>query len=320
MSEFKKISDKISQIIISNGKEKNNIIWTNIIDAADPEISFLQKNYNFNLSHLESATATVFSQRPMIAQEKKYFFIILHFPVLLDGKIIAGEIEFFISHGYLITVHNNNVPALIDFFAAVSSNQEDLNHGEIKSSIILLYELLNRLINDCYKLIDNTSLDINKVEDLIFSKKSKAATSLILNLRRNIINLRKILQNHKHILRKLTEVKSSLITQSEIKTHYNNLMEHSDRIWTMLDNQKEMIEALNNTNQSLLDNEMNKVMKTLTIFSVIVFPLTLLATMFSMSLPGIPFANNPHAFWLVTLILTGLGAIMLLFFVRKRWL
>ncbi|MEI7451914.1 MAG: magnesium transporter CorA family protein [Candidatus Falkowbacteria bacterium] len=320
MNDFKKISNKISQITLGGLKEKDNIVWTNIIDAGDDEINFLQSNYDFNLSHLEASAATVFSQRPMIAREKKYFFIILHFPVLINGKIIAGEIEFFISHGYLITVHNNNVPALIDFFSNCSNDKEYLNNYNIKSSIILLYDLLNCLINDCYKLIDNTSLDINRVEDLIFSKKSNAATNLILNLRRNIINLRKILQNHKHILGELTEVKSGLISQSEIKTHYNNLVDHSDRIWTMLDNQKEMIEALNNTNQSLLDNEMSKVMKTLTIFSVIVFPLTLLATMFSMSVPGIPFANNPHAFWIVSLIIGGLGVIMLLFFVRKRWL
>ena len=272
------------------------------------------------MNHLESSAATVFSQRPMIAQEKKYFFIILHFPILLDSRVTAGEIEFFIGHGYLITAHNNNVPALIESFAACQEDEKCLSGSDIKSSIILLYEILNRLINDCYKLIDNTSIDITRVEDLISAKKSKAAAALILNLRRNIINLRKILQNHKHILGKLTEVKSSLITQSEIKTHYNNLVEHSDRIWSMLDNQKEMIEALSNTNQSLLDNEMNRVMKTLTIFSVVVFPLTLFVTMFSMSVPGIPFAHNPNAFWIISLMVVGIGATMFLFFIKKRWL
>jgi magnesium transporter len=320
MNEYKKLSDKISQIVIRDAKEKEAILWTNIVNAESPEIEFLQKDYNFNLEHLESSTASVFSQRPTIAQEKKYFFIILHFPILVNDQIVAGEIEFFIGHGYLITIHNNNVPALIDFFSACCDDGKYLGENNIKSSIILLYELLNRLINDCYKLIDSTSIKIEEVEDLIFSKQSKAATNLILNLRRNIINLRKILQNHKHILGKLTEVKSSLITQSEIKDHYNNLVDHSNRIWSMLENQKEMIEALNNTNQSLLDNEMNKVMKTLTIFSVIIFPLTLLVTMFSMSIPGIPFSHNPHGFWIVSLIVGCLGFIMLLFFLKKRWL
>jgi magnesium transporter len=318
MITYKKNSSNISEIIIKNSRSKNTIKWTNVVSAGNKEIDYLQKNYSFNMAHLDAAIATVFSQRPMISEEKKYFFIILHFPVLVNGKIITGEIEFFIGHGYLITVHNNNIPTLNSYFDKLKNKETSEN--EINSSIILLYKLLKRLIDSCYFLIDNTSTEINRVENLIYSTHSKEAVKLILNLRRNIINLRKIMQNHKYILGKLTEVKSSLVPSSEIKFHYNELIDHSERIWAMLDNQKEMIEVLNSTNQSLLDNEMNKIIKTLTIFSVIIFPLTLLATLFSMSVPGIPFAHNPYGFWLVLLVTTVVGLGMAYYFMRKKWL
>jgi magnesium transporter len=179
---------------------------------------------------------------------------------------------------------------------------------------------LDKLISDCYLLIDETSIGIAKVENLIFSNQPKEAVSLILNLRRNIINLRKILQNHAHILRALTEMKSTLIPQKEIKSHYEKLVDHSARIWTMLDNQKEMIEVLNSTNESLLDGQMTNVMKTLTIFSVIIFPLTLLAALFGMDFINMPFHDNPYGFWIIIAFMVASTAGMVLFFEKKKWL
>ncbi|PJA10894.1 hypothetical protein COX67_02635 [Candidatus Falkowbacteria bacterium CG_4_10_14_0_2_um_filter_36_22] len=320
MINCKKISNNIYEIDIHRSKAKTNLKWVNIINAQHAEIQYLKKNYNFNLQHLNSSLSTVFSQRPMISQEPGYVFIVLHFPIYVQAKIVAGEIEFFIGHGYLITVHNGNIPALNNFFTACQANPDFLLADDWDSSIILLYELLNKLIYDCYGLIDETSAGIARVEDLIFAHNQHEAVALILNLRRNIINLRKILQNHEGILKALTEVKSTLVPQAEIRRHYDRLVEHSKRIWNMLDNQKEMIEVLNSTNQSLLDNQMTNVMKTLTIISVIVFPLTLLAAIFGMNTAYMPLVGHPYGFWIIICIMLACSTGMLLYFEKKKWL
>ncbi|MFA4942718.1 MAG: magnesium transporter CorA family protein [Patescibacteria group bacterium] len=320
MINCQKISDNIYEINVHRPKVKTGLKWINIINAQNPEIEYLKTNYNFNLKHLNSSLSTVFSQRPMISQEPGYVFIVLHFPIYVQNKIIAGEIEFFIGHGYLITVHNGNIPALNEFFESCQSDPDSLSASDWKSSIILLYEILNKLVHNCYGLIDETSAGIARVEDLIFARDQKDAVSLILNLRRNIINIRKILQNHESILKSLTEVKSTLIPPTEVKKHYNRLVEHSKRIWNMLDNQKEMIEVLNSTNQALLDNQMTNVMKTLTIFSVIVFPLTLLAAIFGMNTKNMPIVNHPYGFWIIVCIMSACSLAMLLYFEKKKWL
>ena len=76
MSNFKKISPNISELIIRNPKTKYSIKWINIVNAGKPEIDFLKKNYKFNLAHLHASIASVFSQRPMIASESGYVFMI----------------------------------------------------------------------------------------------------------------------------------------------------------------------------------------------------------------------------------------------------
>ena len=259
MGYYKKISQKIECLLIDKPGTEQSLSWINIIDAGRKEIDYLRKEYNFNLEYLRASVATVFSQRPMVAEDNGYLFLILHFPTFFKGKIIAGEIEFFIGHGYLVSLHNDNLPALNELFNNAKKDQNSLLSYNTESSATLLYEILDRLLNSCYSLIDQNSLAIEEVEDLIFEQQQKDAVAKILNLRRNIINIRKIMQNHKNILQKLMSMRSSLVPPDSLKKQYGHLVEHSKRIWEMLDNQKEMVEVLSDTNESLLNDRMNNI-------------------------------------------------------------
>src|SRR5574344_1431202 len=151
MPKISKISNKIQEIQIDNPKTKSNsLTWLSIINAEKKEIDYLRRKFNFNISHLKASIATVFAQRPMVEDEDKYVFVILHFPTFKGDRIVPGEIEFFISHGYLVTLHNGNLKSLNDFFEYCKKNPEQLLSFNNESSSILLYELLSRLIKDSF--------------------------------------------------------------------------------------------------------------------------------------------------------------------------
>lgn len=320
MANYKKISDRVEEILIDNPKTAPVLKWVNIINAGKGEIDYLRKNYNFDLVHLKAAAASVSFQRPMIFKGPGYLFLVLHFPTFKDDKIVPAEVDFFVGHEYLITVNNNNLKALLDFFNLGKKSPDSLLSYSIESSAILLYEILGHLLDGCYHLLDENSLDINEIEDLIFSNQQKQAVKQILVLRRNIVNIRRIMQNHKNILQKLMEMESTLVEKQHIKKYYYDLVEHSKRIWEMLDNQKEMVEVLNNTNESLLNDRMTSIMKTLTIFSVIVLPLNLLAGTFGMNAKYMPFVDHQYGFWIIIGIMFACSFGMLLFFETKKWL
>lgn len=333
--KYQKISKNIQQIIIDNPTTPDKkLIWINIVDAGKKEIEYLRKKYNFKMEELRASLGKITAQRPTISQGEDYLFMTLHFPVFkknafgCDAKnqiechnIIAGEIEFFIKSGCLITLHNNNLESLNDFFNLCKKDGKSLLSYQFESSSILLYELLKKLIEDCYPALDQNSIAIARVEETIFAQKQKRAVTQILSLRHDVINFRKIMQNHKNILKKLMDMESGLVPREKIKKYYNELVDHSKKIWEILDNQKEMIEVLNSTNESMLNYRISDIMKTLTIFSVIVFPLTLLAAIFGMNtLGGMPFINNENGFWLVIAIMLVGCLCMLLFFEKKKWL
>jgi magnesium transporter len=321
MPYYKKIADRIESLKIDNPRNQNaGVFWINIVNAGKNEINYLRKNYNFDLNHLRAAAASILAQRPVVFKSQKYLFLILHFPSLKDERVVPAEVDFFIGHGFLVTVHNNNLPALNQFYSLGKKDPDSLLSFSLESSAVLLYEILERLIHDCYRLLDNNSLEIKHVEELIFNREQKEAVERILLLRRNIINIRKIMQNHKNILKDLAKMKSSLVDPEAMKKYYESLVGDSKRLWENLDNQKEMVEVLNSTNESLMNNQMNLIMKTLTIFSVIVFPLTLLAAIFGMNAVKMPLVNLDKGFWIIISVML-LGTIaMIVLFKRMRWL
>ena len=322
MSNYKKVSANIETVTIDNPKTpKEKLIWTNINNAGKNEIEYLRKKYKFDLKKLQASSGKSIAQRPIIERGENYLFLILHFPILSDGNVLAEEVDFFIGHGYLVTLHNGRLSAIHDFFNSCKKDENSTLAYKLESSAILLYEILERLMLSCYYLLDQNSIAIGEAEKEIFAQNQKGAVAQILFLKRNIINLRKILQNHKNILKILTEMKSSLVAEKEIKKYYHNLVEHSKRIWEFLESQKEMVEALHATNESLLNYRISDIMKTLTIFSVIILPLTLLSGVFGMNTThGMPFMNMDNGFWMIIAIMLSVGLGMLLFFERKKWL
>jgi magnesium transporter len=81
-----------------------------------------------------------------------------------------------------------------------------------------------------------------------------------------------------------------------------------------------MIEVLNNTNESLLNDRMNSIMKTLTIFTVMLYPLNLLAGIFGMNAKFMPFVDGRYGFWIILGLMSTFSLCMLIFFERKKWL
>ncbi|MEK7203022.1 MAG: CorA family divalent cation transporter [Patescibacteria group bacterium] len=317
----KENSKNIQQVIINNSKTTNDkLIWLNICNASKKEIEYLRKKYNFKLTHLQASLAKTIAQRPIIEQGDGYLFMILHFPIFHNNNILSAEIEFFISHGFLITIHNN-IFLLNDFFSTCKKGSDFTLAYKHESSAVLLYEILEKLLLNCYDLLDKNSIAINKSDEIIFAQKQKEAITQILSLQHNIINFRKIMQNHKNIIKKLIKMESSIVPTQQIKEYYNKLMEHSKNIWEILENQKETVEVLNNTNSYLLNYRISDIMKTLTIFSVILIPLALIASIFGMNvINGMPFVNSANGFFIIISIMITSSLIMLLFFKKKKWL
>lgn len=321
MPNFTKITNNIRELTIKSPAKKNSdLVWLNISDARKDELKYLRKHFPFSLTHLEASSTKAKAQRPIVEKGDNYLFMILHFPVIENDDIVSGEIEFFISKGSIVTLHDN-IASLNSFFNYFKKTDKDTLSAKDPSAALLLYEILKHLMSESFTLLDTIGKKIDEMEHLIFDKESKKAVFQILSLRRDILNTSKILQNHKNIIKRLLSKEIGLVKKESHEQYYLSLLEKSKRIWENLLNKKDMIEILNSTNESFLNYHISDIMKTLTIFSVIVFPLTLLAAIFGMNVEGgMPFIISPNGFWIIIAIMLVGCLSMVLYFEKKKWL
>jgi magnesium transporter len=87
----------------------------------------------------------------------------------------------------------------------------------------------------------------------------------------------------------------------------------------MLENYKEVVEALEETNESVISHRLNASLRVLTAFSVVLLPLTLIATVFGMNVK-VPGEGSIDAFWLIVGSLVALLVGLLAYFKRRGWL
>lgn len=299
------------------------IKWINLINPRDREITELKRKFGFDHADLHDAYGNRFAQRPKLNLRPQYLFLLLQFPAYnsKNRTIEIEEVDFFIGDDYIVTSHKNILPPLVELHNLCSSDKfyRDQYLGNTPGPFV--YEIISRLQEHCYKILDHISMDIGNIEKNIFAGRERRMVTEILFIKRNILNFRRSISVHKNILKKIVDDKSVLIDSPNTAKLYNELIEHSKHLWELLERQKEAIEALEDTNSTLVSFGLNDIMRTLTIFSVIVYPLTLLAGIFGMNTLGsMPFVNHPYGFWGIMVIMVVATISMFSFFKRKRWI
>lgn len=292
-----------------------NFQWVNVTKNSEKEVKYLEKEFNFHPLDLKDCLPPI--QRPKLINRGNYLFMILLFPVFdRKSKIIhASEVDFFIAPKKIVTVHTNELTPLQDIFLKCERKNLKCNNPAV-----LLHQILNELLTGCFPMLVHINTDIDNIEEKMRAEFEKGTITEILRIKTNIVNFRKTMQPHKQVIRSLLANASNFFPTKELSAYFDNLVNYTKEIWDLLDNYKDTIDALHETNVSLIDFRINEIMKTLTIFSVIVFPLTLLAAIFGMNTQGMPLVDHPYGFWIIlTMMLFGaLG--LLWFFERKKWL
>jgi magnesium transporter len=105
----------------------------------------------------------------------------------------------------------------------------------------------------------------------------------------------------------------------ELEIYFDDISDAAERIWDILENYKEVVEGLESTNESVLSHRLNDSFRILTAASVVLLPLTLVASIFGMNVK-VPGEGDITAFWAILAAMAALLVILVLAFRRRGWL
>lgn len=301
--------------------QHQGLVWVNITKQEENVLRAAQKRFNFEEQEIQESLPPF--QRPKIVKRDHYYFMVLHFPVFdrKTRRLGFTEVDFFLNANSLITVHDNKLAVIDNFFKECQKNQLIRGKYFKGTAVQLLFELLSRLLDAIFPILMHVNEDINSVDRKLFERvPDRTMAEEILRLKTNIVTFRRTMQGHRTVLERLIMYSGRDLDLASYQGYINSIREFTNEIWHMLESQKESINALHETNESLVGLRMNETMRTLTIISVITFPLTLIASLFGIQAKDTPFIFERWGFWIVFGILGLMALLMVLIFRRKRWM
>ncbi|HEY2778582.1 MAG TPA: magnesium transporter CorA family protein [Gaiellaceae bacterium] len=261
-------------------------------------------------------------QRPKVDDyaDEGYLFGVLHFPVYDRSiqRLNAAELDMFVGPDYLITLPAVELLPVTRLFERCRDDERFREDLFSKGSGRLLYEVLDDLFDYCFPILDKIGHKLDSLEDDVFEGRSEEVVRDISNVKQEIISYRKIIKPERSTLR-LLERHVERFLPEELELYFDDVVDAAERIWDILDNYKEVVEALEDTNESVISHRQNDVLRILTVFSVVLLPLTLITGFFGMNV-HFPGYETTWAFWVIFVGMVVSLAGMLTFFRYKRWL
>ncbi len=299
----------------------NRLTWYYIERPTEKEVQFLSDKFHFHTLALDDILSKI--QRPKIDDYDTYLFIVLHFPVYDKANRVTtpSEVNIFIGENYLITIHKGDLKPLARLFNECVVDEDMRQKIMGRSASYLFYQILDRLVNYCFPILDKISDNIDKIEDLIYSRTVPETVREISLIRRDLISFRRIIHPQIAVLEELEKEKYPFFKEDQ-DVYFGDIADHIRKIWDGLEDCKEVVDGLADTSNWLTSHRIQEIMRVLTIVMAMMAPPTLIASMWGMNihLPGGGSPGDYLPFICIVGIMLATAGGMLWYFHRKKWL
>ena len=294
------------------------LTWIHLETLDQEAVEALAARFSWHPLDLEDVLSK--RQRPKVDDYPEYLFAVLHFPGYDKSiqRLNAAELDLFLSPDYLVTLPNAPLLPVTRLFDRCENDAELRDQLFSKGSGRLLYEILDDLFDYCFPILDKIGHKLDTIEDDIEEGRFQEVVRDISKAKQEIISYRKIIKPQRPTLR-LLERNVERFLPEELELYFDDLVDASERIWDVLDNYKEVVEALEATNESAISHRQNDVLRVLTVFSAVLLPLTLIASVFGMNVQY-PGEGTHAAFWVIVGGLVAFAVALVGFFRWKRWI
>lgn len=303
-----------------NKISNKNLAWIDVQNPTPQDILYLKDNFDLDPLVLDEFTSP--SQRPRAEEFDNCLYVVMHIPLFDRKKRITtpGELDIVITKDHLFTAHiGENIP-LKSIIKEFNENEVTKNLAMSESTGYLLYFILEKLLDSCFPKIDHINERLSEIEKEIFNEHEREMVQETSVMKRDILAFRRTLKPQRSILESLVQKHYNLL-DDKLNKYFQELIGINIRVWNALENTKEVIESLEETNNALVSYKINEAMRFLTAVSLITFTLSVTVGVFAMTpFKSFGIVDERIAFFGVLLFMILTVILLLFFFRRKKWL
>lgn len=302
--------DRISDVL----QQENELLWVDVVDPTSDDLRLIGEEFNFHPLAMEDVRKH--RQRPKVDFYEGYLFVVFYATSLKDRRVTINEVHLFIGRNYLVTVHDGSCSAITDTAARWRENVAQLGNRSIS---LLVYSLLDSIVDDYFPMIDDLSERIDELEERIFASFDQRALQEIFQLKKELLVVRRVLGPQRDVMNTLLRRDNPLIDTDTV-AYFQDIYDHILRVTDAVDTYRDLLSSALDAYLSVTSNRLNRIMKTLTSSSIILMSMTLVAGIYGMNFVHIPELDWQLGYLWALGLMALIGSVIFVFFRRIDWL
>jgi magnesium transporter len=300
--------------------DKESLLWVDLEDATEFESDCLVEIFNFHPLAVEDCLSD--HSEPKIDDYDEYLFLVMHSVVMIRDEqrdvveLSTIELNVFFGRNYVVTHHKTPITTIAQIRNATEKNPERfLKHG----SDLLVHAVVDRLVDNYQPLLDRYDRRIDQLEDDVFRNPQKDYLSTIMQTRRDIFNLRRIISPQRDLLNTLTK-SSTLFVKRKNLIYFRDVYDHLFRIYGICEGFHDALSSILQAYFSYSSQKLNEVVKHMTVLATLTMPSVIIASIYGMNFKNMPELDWAWGYPFSIALASGISVSMLIWMKFKKWL
>jgi magnesium transporter len=286
------VIEEVSRADVESRLSDGGFFWLDLPGLGDEEMTWLREVFKFHPLAIEDVEH--FGQRPKLEEFGDYTFLVLHGSSLDLGSAFFGtddrpheqlspnslddlsEVHFFVSEHYLVTVHRGSCPALTDLAMRMKKAG-----AAVRNPARLFHRVADTLVDSFFPVLNDLDEGLDVLQGEIVARPNNAQLARLLDYRSSLIGLRKVVAPQRDIFAGLASGVTELPGfDDEAQRYFRDIYDHLIRLAELIDGYRDLASGTTDAYLSVVSNQLNVVMKQLTIISTVFLPLSFLTGFF----------------------------------------
>jgi magnesium transporter len=301
-------------------KEPGGAVWIVLDRPAAAEVEQIAKLFHLHPLEVEDCMQDV--ELPKLDEFEDHAYVITH-GLRMDehGEVHKVELDSFIGQSWLISSHLVESRSVRLMREKVERNPEILGRGVD----FLLHAILDAQVDNFMPIVDRFDAEIDRLEEEILERPREALLGEILQLRRQIANMRRSMVPQRDVIGRLARHDLPYIS-GKCSIYFRDVYDHVVRVHEMLEALRDVVGGLTESYRSMISQRLNEVMQRLTLISTIFLPMTFIASIYGMNFHhessrfNMPELDWPLGYPFALLLMLTVGGGFFLYFKKQDWI
>ena len=223
--------------------------------------------------------------------------------------------DFVLGKDYLITSHLEPLTIAEQLIAEPLRLEALMKKG----LDFLMHAIIDAEVDHCFEVLEHTADATEKLEKKVAQNPEKALLSEIYRLKRQLGKSKRVFLAQREKMGRLAKTPPPFFSHAIIP-YFRDVYDHSIQLSDTLDGYREEVTNAFEVYMSSVSNNMNEVMKVLSVIATMTLPLTVISGIYGTNFANLPGMYVHYGFWIMLAGMVLLVLSMLFYFRKKHWL